>query len=268
MMIDAIKELIAKSARKLGIAVLRQDTLQGIKDQARVGSSHWLALETPPEHALLFLESMEKTQAERWQDLLALSQAGFKRGGYFIEFGANDGRLISNTYMLEKEFGWTGILAEPIAGLHDALRKNRPASHIETDCVWSVSGEVISFNEADVSLLSTVETFRTAHGLPEARLVGTTHQVPTISLLDLLNKYEAPGHIDFLSVDTEGSECEILRTFDFSKYTFSVIVCEHNYAPQREQIFDLLTSHGYRRVFEERSECDDYYVREASAEES
>jgi FkbM family methyltransferase len=258
--IEAAKIMIDRCAQRLGLSVLRLGTLQKLSKDANASTALWLAASLPPDLASLFLATMDKSQAERWQDLLALSQARFKRNGYFVEFGANDGISISNTYLLEKEFGWTGILAEPLAQFQEALREKRPASHIEADCVWSVSGETVSFNEPPETLLATVETFRSEHRLPDGQLLGRTHQVQTISLLDMLDKHKAPRHIDFLSVDTEGSEYEILRTFDFSKYTFSVIVCEHNFAPQREPILDLLTSHGYRRVFEAYSENDDFYV--------
>jgi len=77
----------------------------------------------------------------------------------------------------------------------------------------------------------------------------------------LLDKYKAPGTIDFLSIDTEGSEYEILRNFEFNKYQFRVITCEHNYGPGREEIFALLTGHGYVRKFEELSTFDDWYVK-------
>lgn len=52
-------------------------------------------------------------QSQASQDVFALVANGFKRGGYFVEFGATNGKSISNTYVLEKEFGWTGIVAEP-----------------------------------------------------------------------------------------------------------------------------------------------------------
>jgi hypothetical protein len=52
-----------------------------------------------------------------------------------------------------------------------------------------------------------------------------------------------------------------LRSFDFDRYSFSVITCEHNYAPQREEIFSLLTRQGYIRKHQNLSECDDWYVK-------
>ncbi len=83
----------------------------------------------------------------------------------------------------------------------------------------------------------------------------------TISLSDLLDKYAAPRIVDYLSIDTEGSEYEILNGFNFEKYQFRVITCEHNFAPQRDSIFALLSRHGYQRKFEQWSEFDDWYVQ-------
>jgi hypothetical protein len=76
----------------------------------------------------------------------------------------------------------------------------------------------------------------------------------------LLKKYDAPNQIDYLSIDTEGSELEILNAFDFSKYSFGVITVEHNHTPQRELLYSLLTSKGYKRIFETVSNIDDWYV--------
>jgi hypothetical protein len=64
-----------------------------------------------------------------------------------------------------------------------------------------------------------------------------------------------------LSVDTEGSEYEILKTFDFNKFSFGIITVEHNYTLQRELIFELLTNNGYKRKYENVSEFEDWYVK-------
>jgi hypothetical protein len=84
--------------------------------------------------------------------------------------------------------------------------------------------------------------------------------VRTISLNDLLQKHNAPAEIDYLSIDTEGSEFEILNAFDFSKHRVKVITCEHNYTEMREKIFKLLTENGYSRIYVEFSGFDDWYV--------
>jgi hypothetical protein len=79
-------------------------------------------------------------------------------------------------------------------------------------------------------------------------------------LQDLLTEHKAPEVIDFASIDTEGSEFEILNAFDFSRWRFRVMVIEHNFAPQRQNIHALLTQHGYRRVHEPVSRFDDWYL--------
>jgi hypothetical protein len=69
------------------------------------------------------LRANSKPTAEYFQDVWAATAIG--RHGYFVEFGAADGKTISNTYLLEKEFGWTGILAEPCRAFHSQLSYNR-----------------------------------------------------------------------------------------------------------------------------------------------
>jgi len=90
----------------------------------------------------------------------------------------------------------------------------------------------------------------------------TRKEIPskTISLEDLLGKYDAPSVIDYLSIDTEGSEFEILSSFNFEKYKFRIITCEHNYTENREKIHSLLNEKGYVRKYTEVSKFDDWFV--------
>jgi FkbM family methyltransferase len=160
---------------------------------------------------------------------------------------------------LEKELGWRGVLAEPARCWHAQLTANRSAA-IETRCVWSASGATLQFNEVVAAELSTIQSFSASDFHGQRRRVGKTYDVETISLNDLLDQHGAPPIVDYLSIDTEGSEFEILRNFDFGKRRFSVITCEHNYTPLREQILALLTTNGYVRKHAELSEFDDWYV--------
>jgi len=214
-----------------------------------------------PKYRELLSSITPKCKSQLGQEIFALIQNDFKRDGYFIEFGATNGLELSNTHLLEKEFGWTGILAEPAKTWHEDLYKNR-SCNIETQCVWSKSGETLSFHESDVAVLSTVNSLRTmADGNKDYRLAGKQYDVQTISLEDLLKKYSAPKRIDYLSIDTEGSEYEILFNFNFDAYDIRAITCEHNYMPEREQIYKLLTYKGYFRVDTEQSKWDDWYTK-------
>ena len=67
-----------------------------------------------------------RSYSQLGQDLTVLKFYNDKRDGYFIELGASDGITLSNTYLLEKEFGWKGICAEPVPVKYEALCKNRP----------------------------------------------------------------------------------------------------------------------------------------------
>jgi FkbM family methyltransferase len=200
-----------------------------------------------------------KSKSQLRQDLFVLFQLNFKTDGFFVEFGATNGVDLSNSHILEHEFHWNGILAEPNQYWIRDLRDNRTC-HIEDKCVWSKSNESLEFNSTAIPELATINDFSLGDGHERNRVEGTRHYVTTISLVDMLDKYRAPRIIDYLSIDTEGSELAILKGFDFSKYAFRVITCEHNFTPNREEIFRLLTSHGYQRVHHKLSHFDDWYV--------
>ncbi|WP_269625338.1 tetratricopeptide repeat protein [Prochlorococcus marinus] len=204
------------------------------------------------------LRNFRHSQSQFRQDLFALSELNFKEKGFFVEFGSCDGFIGSNSYLLEKFFNWNGILAEPATFWHKELKKNRSVK-IETKCVWRSSGEDIFFNEPSTfKQMGSIESF---YNTKKEYIEETKRYiVKTISLLDLLDINKAPKNIDYLSIDTEGSEYEILKAFDFERYRFKVITCEHNFTPMREKIYYLLTKKGYERKFTNISRVDDWYV--------
>ncbi len=206
------------------------------------------------------LEHLNRSHGQLAQDILVVYLTGGRREGFFVEFGATNGVSLSNSLLLERDHGWRGILAEPARGWYAALVENRPGAVIDTRAVWSRTGERLVFNETPSKEVSTIDAFSSSDGHAAARAAGERYEVETVSLTDLLREHGAPAHIDYLSIDTEGSEFEVLAAHDWSAFRFGIITVEHNYTTMRERISELLTARGYRRIFGEFSLWDDWYV--------
>lgn len=200
------------------------------------------------------------------QDLVAeyIASVNQKQERFFVEFGASDGITYSNTFLLEKFFGWKGLLAEPGKKWHDQLLENR-TSTIEKRCVWSHSGHSLEFAESREGEYSTIKEFMSSDLHENQRLKSKIYNVPTISLNDLLTEHKVPKNINYLSIDTEGSEFDILRTFHIEKYEIDFITIEHNYTKNRDSIYEYLTNNGFLRILEDMSEWDDWYIHQSLA---
>jgi FkbM family methyltransferase len=255
-----IERFLQGVLKRFGIGVTAYSRLQALTENTQALADLRFLLALPDSYVPVVLRLLAKSKAQFRQDLFALVESRIKSSGYFVEFGATNGVDLSNTYLLEKEFGWRGILAEPARIWHDDLTKNRSCV-VEKKCVWSNTGSRLAFREVGNADLSTIESCASSDLYAELRKYGETYEVETISLTDLLDEYDAPKNIDYLSLDTEGSEFEILSKFDFERYQFGVITCEHNYSPMRNSIYELLLSKGYVRKFQELSQYDDWFVR-------
>jgi FkbM family methyltransferase len=151
-----------------------------------------------------FFEKEQVSYSQLRQDLFALYHKQ-DSPGYFVEFGSLDGIDTSNTYLLEKEHGWTGILVEPLPRFTDHLHRNRSCI-IDTRCVFSHSGDVVQFGEVeDIPAVSTLISHKDQESIwKDIRQTNKIHDVVTVSLDDLLDEHNAPAVIDYLSIDTEG----------------------------------------------------------------
>lgn len=250
-----------------------------------VRKSQFTSLETIPAYGLvssIFSKSQTQqlyphflsSKSGLGQDLFVLGQLKMKRDGYFVEFGACDGVTDSNTWLLEKHFGWKGILAEPAKSWHSSLSENR-ACHVDFRCLSKKSRELLEFieiasvqnNKINYQLSGLVDFADNGDWASSLRRTSPTrYKVETVSLMDLLEFWHAPLIIDYLSVDTEGSEFLVLEDFDFSKYQFRIISVEHNFTKKRKKIYELLTDRGYQRVFQNISRNDDWYVHSSFSE--
>lgn len=219
----------------------------------------WELLKTiPEEKAAYFAKHLEFSSSQFFQDLFVASELGDPQGGFFVEVGACDGFRLSNSLFFERHRNWSGILAEPGRSWHSALRSNRKA-RIDTRALWHTTGLKLLFNEAEAKEVATLDQFTGGDFHSSLRQGGQRYEVETISLDDLLESHAAPAVVDYLSIDTEGSEFEILSHFSFQKRKVRCITCEHNFTPNREKIFKLLSAQGYTRKYVEFSDCDDWY---------
>lgn len=185
------------------------------------------------------------------QDRWILAFHEYKKNGFFVEAGACDGIELSNTLVLERSFGWNGICCEPSKHYQEMLKVNRNCS-IDFGCLHSDTGEIVSFCTANEPTWGTMKVH--ANSEPEReqnRLSSDIYDVTTISLNDLLEKHNAPNKIDYISLDTEGSELDIISAFDFEKYDVSAWTIEHNskYRADGEEylnkIVEIMKSNGY-----------------------
>jgi len=202
---------------------------------------------------------MSNTYSQLNQDLNVLSVLNYKKNGYYVEIGASDGITLSNTYLLEKEYDWKGICVEPIPYRYNELIANRPNSYCCDSAIYNKSNTEVVFDIANnYDLLSGInETMNNSHK-EEVETNKSQILVKTITFNDLLEKYNSPLFIDYLSLDTEGSELEILKSVNFNKYTFGIIDVEHNYQEDtRNKIRELLITNGYKYIRE--NSWDDCY---------
>lgn len=205
------------------------------------------------------LSRRELSRSQILQDLWVCFELGERTDGFFVEFGATNGVKNSNTWLLETKLGWKGILAEPNPLWQAELALNRKA-FIEKNCVSSKTGDVVTFittNDSDPELSGIARTSDGDH-FAATRSRGRRIELETISLDDLLDKYQAPLSIDYMSIDTEGSELDILSNYSF-RHKFKTISVENN--PRNDASIDeIMLSNGYKRVFRQFSQWDSWYV--------
>ena len=128
--------------------------------------------------------------------------------------------------------------------------------------MYTSNDNEIEFLEASQPEYSTINLFQNSDSHQDKRKVHDTYKVKTTTLENLLSYYTSPKDIDYLSIDTEGSEYDILKEFDFDKFFIQIITVEHNNTRNKELLDNLLLSNSYKKVMEEFSQFESWYVKE------
>ena len=191
-------------------------------------------------------------------------------GGTYLELGALDGVRFSNSHLFEFGFGWSGVLIEPNPKSFKALQTNRPKNRLHNVAVCDVSREV-HFMRGDEGAVTGIFEFMAPSfraewfkGSASSRLEDVSDKIRCEPLRRVLGKdgLREKKHIDFLSLDVEGAEFEVLKTIDFTAQQFGVIFYEadpHNVV-KNEIVKSYLEARGY--TFREHALRSNFHVNE------
>ena len=191
--------------------------------------------------------------------------------GFFVELGANDGLRQSNSYILQRNFSWGGLLIEPNPARFEECVINRSFSgNVHFCCAACVP---FAFDQSSIKLCNS-DLMSVAFNLDVSNEDAMSHSKlgsqflknPALSytffasartLTDILDDAMAPPKIDFLSLDVEGNELSVLQGLDFEKYSADWILVES----RDDSIAEFLCPLGYSlyHTFDHNSRRDQLF---------
>lgn len=176
----------------------------------------------------------------------------YKKNGFFLDLGGADGIDISNTYILEKKYGWKGICIECEDSLFEKLKSNRNCTCVHA-CIDDYSKKTIKFTKNRGLIGGIIDQDTDNKGF-----INTNEfdKKETFALAEILDKYNAPKVIDYFSLDVEGAEHRIFRDFPFDKYKFLAMSIER----PNEDLVKTLRKNGYIKVG--ANEFDKLFIHE------
>ena len=167
------------------------------------------------------------------QDELVFNLLHGKRGGYFVDLAANDALLMSNTFSLEHFFGWNGLCIEPNPLYWPGL------SYRKCDLVAAV----VARDREEVHFRFSNKEFGGIVG-EKFDNKGTKKENPrlTVTLVEVLKRFNSPNTIDYMSLDVEGAEDVVMQPAVLDTYQFNLLTIER---PSKD-LQKLLESKGYK----------------------
>lgn len=187
---------------------------------------------------------------------------GEKTDGNCIEIGAVDGIYISNTLHFE-QIGWNALCIEPNPTYFESLKNNRKNClnfAITNNNIDDIDFTVVTMNSKNQSSISGLDI--------DERLIKLHENLglePTLSKINVdgrrldwcIENFFNYETIDFISIDTEGNELDVLKSFDVNRYNIKLMVIENNY--NENYVENYLTDLGW--VKDKRVEVNDFYIK-------
>lgn len=206
---------------------------------------------------------MSEYRSQYRQDFLVDQILGRKENGFFLDIGAHNGITFSNSYFFEKARTWNGICVEPIKEVFLELKKNRTC-HCENVAIFKETGKVKFQKVSGVGeMLSGIKSNLNDNHLEKFKKemdeAGETVEViecSSITIEDLQLKYDFE-EIDYISIDIEGGEFDVITSIDFKKIKVSCLTIENN-DDSDDRIKNYLIKSGYYFLF--KYGVDEFYV--------
>jgi len=183
------------------------------------------------------------------EDGLVWRHFGRKRDGFFVEIGANDPCKFSQTWLLEQN-GWTGILVEPLPGPCERLRAERKNSRVFQVAVGAPEQK----GRKEIHVPAD-DMYAALNSKPQDKAILNTLTVSVTTLDDVLAEAGNPA-VDYLSIDVEGMELDVLRGFDLSRHHPALILVEDHLRSLAVYLF--LARRGYQLA--KRTGCNNWFV--------
>ncbi len=193
---------------------------------------------------------------DRWLD----TYFGHNRNGFFVDIGAYNGVDLSNSYHFE-QIGWTGVLVEPDPEHAAHCHAARPRSH-SFHCAAVSSSEI---NEITFHRVQSAGVYSTTNLTPEhaQRLSGMGCALKPITVpartLDSILEEIRTTMVDFVSIDVEGAELDVLQGFDIERWKPTIVVIESNSKSRPSAIRDYFVRYGY--AYQHSIDVNDFYLR-------
>ncbi len=206
--------------------------------------------------------SEPESHAQFAEDRILAAIFGERADGCCVEVGANDGRTGSASYLFEKR-GWDCLLVEPIPSLAQEIRKHR-ACRVVNCAASSSAGEARFFVAEGAEAVSGLGL--TPERMEWIRRAGGTIKETTVPTATLDSLLEEAGftELEFVTIDVEGHELEVLEGFDLSRYRPRIVIIEDNSTAGNERVARHMTDHGY--VHFSRTGVNEWYARADDAE--
>ena len=199
--------------------------------------------------------------SQKGQDEWIVNIFNYKTNGFFVDLAAQRAKTDNNTYVLEKDLNWNGICIEPNPEYRQELEEKRNC-HLCYHVIDYKNDNAVSFRTDNGGLGGIVdEDTDNNYKIRGRQLKSATIETKKTKTLEyVLDKHNAPSTIDYLSLDVEGAETRIIRTFPFDKYKFLAITVER---PTIE-LEEILKSNGYVFVMKsQKVKFDSFYVHES-----